>query len=146
MPGSLPEVARGGKPALVPPPESRQDSAASADRSFDTSVNRSQSNQVYPINPSGPNANPGQPGEAAPGSHSRATGSDLRTQLGEPTLQPRQDAKTELQEGRVPPQVSNVPGTTSSSPLGGSGNSYGTFGIPIFPQDISQAKTGNPQE
>jgi hypothetical protein len=50
-------------------------------------------------------------------------------------IQPRQDSKTALKEGQSAGQVSNVPGTTSTSPNGTS-NFYGTGGIPIFPEDI----------
>ncbi len=45
--------------------------------------------------------------------------------------QPLQDSETALRSGQAAGQVSNVPGTTSSSPNGGA-NAFGTGGLPIF--------------
>lgn len=50
----------------------------------------------------------------------------------------------ELRNGRTTGQMSNVPGTTSTSP-NGTANFFGTGGIPIFPEDLrGNGKSGNP--
>lgn len=48
--------------------------------------------------------------------------------------QPLQDSQTALRSGQSAGQVSNVPGTTSSSPNGGA-NAFGTGGLPMFAPD-----------
>ena len=58
----------------------------------------------------------------------------LRSNMGDDNLDhSRADAESELREGRFPGQMSNVPGTTSTSPNGTS-NIYGTGGFPLLPQ------------
>lgn len=56
-----------------------------------------------------------------------------------PSVQALHDSKTALQNGQSAGQVSNVPGTTSTSPNGTS-NFWGTGGEPVFPEDLGHQK------
>ncbi len=79
--------------------------------------------------------NPPPPDTPNPTITSTRGPSEFRSDLSRsPSAKPRQDSRTALKEGQSAGQVSNVPGTTSTSPNGTS-SPYGSHGIPVFPLD-----------
>jgi hypothetical protein len=77
-----------------------------------------------------------QAGQAARGRAADNPGNVSRYGEGEETDGYRsQTGEDDLRQGRSAGQVSNVPGTTSTSP-NGTGSLYGTDGIPVFPGDL----------
>jgi hypothetical protein len=94
---------------------------------------------------SGPSGTP--PGQTEAYNQSSASGrsdsgkhSHLKTGMGDSVdIQPLQDSQSALRSGQSAGQLSNVPGTTSTSP-NGDANGYGTGGLPLFSPDDNMSK------